>query len=78
MSRRAWSAAWATWLAGTIGSFAWLEAAALRKQCHPTLSRTLARWMGVQPQTRWGRYAPAIFMAFWTWLTVHVTRMPAA
>lgn len=69
-----WSWAWGTWLAATIGSFAWLEAAALRRRCHPTLSATLARWLGLNPRGRRGPYALAAFALGWTWLTVHVAR----
>ncbi|GEL20847.1 hypothetical protein [Pseudonocardia asaccharolytica] len=73
--RRAWDLAWAAWAAATLSSFAWLEAAALRRARHPTLSRTLARWLGVHPRRPWGRAAPLVFLMFWAWLTVHVTRI---
>lgn len=72
--QRAWSLAWAAWLAGTLGSFAWLETAALRRRCHPTLSATLRRWLGVHPRTPWGRLALVAFIAFWSWLCVHIAR----
>lgn len=74
MSERAWSAAWAAWLAATLGSFAWLEHAALRRRCHPTLSTTLRRWLGVHPRTRRGPVAVAGLAAASTWLTVHLAR----
>jgi hypothetical protein len=72
--QRAWSAAWALWLVGTLGSFAWLEAAALRRRCHPTLSTTLRRWLGVHPRTGWRRLAFPAFIGFWTCLCVHLAR----
>jgi hypothetical protein len=75
MSQRAWSAAWGVWLGTVLTSFGVLEGLALSRRTHPTLSRTLARWMGVHPPTPWGRYGPAVFLAFWTYLTVHVARL---
>ncbi len=68
--------AWAIWLAGTLGTFAVLEAVAFqRNSAHfPTLSATLQRWMGIDPPARWGQAAPVIFLAGWAWLTLHVVR----
>ena len=63
--------AWAIWLTVTAGSFAVLEIAAFRGHL-PTLSRTLARWMGVREPGWWGQVSPPLFLAFWAWLTVHV------
>lgn len=77
MNRRGWDAAWAAWLAAVLASFAVLETLALRWGRPPTLSRTLARWLGVHPRTRWGRVAPAAFLAFWAALTAHVVRIRA-
>lgn len=74
MTRRAWSAAWAAWLIASLGSFAWLETVALRRGCHPTLSTTMRRWLGVHPQTGWRRIAFPAFIGFWTWLCVHIAR----
>ena len=70
----AWSLAWAAWLTGTLGSFAWLEAVALRRRTHPTLTRTLQRWLGLSPRTRRGPAAMVGFTGFWVWLCVHVAR----
>lgn len=70
----AWSAAWACWLTATLGSFAWLETVALRRRCHPTLTRTLRRWLGLDPRHRYGPAALAAFGATWVWLIVHVGR----
>lgn len=75
VSQRAWSAAWSIWAAAVAISFSVLEGLALSRRSHPTLSRTLARWLGVNPPTRWGRAAMFGFAAFWTWMTVHVARI---
>jgi hypothetical protein len=75
VSQRAWSAAWAIWAATVLISFSVLEGLALSRRSHPTLSRTLARWLGVAPPTPWGRVALVGFAGFWTWLTVHVARI---
>jgi hypothetical protein len=55
--------AWATWLAGTLGSFAVLEAIAYQRRTFPTLSAMLSRWLGVHQPTRWGQATPVIFGA---------------
>lgn len=70
----AWSLAWAVWLTATLGSFAWLEAVALRRRCHPTLTRTLRRWLGLQPARRHGPAALLGFASVWVWLVVHLAR----
>lgn len=70
----AWSLAWAAWLTTTVGSFAWLETMALRRHCHPTLTRTLRRWLGLDPRTRYGPAALISFAAVWVWLVVHLAR----
>jgi hypothetical protein len=66
---------WATWLASSVTGFCVLETLAVRRRSFPTLSRTLAKWMGCHPRTRWGHVGPAVFLAFWTALTVHVARI---
>ena len=71
--RRDWR--WACWLAAIAASFAYLEHAAYVRRTHPTLSRTLARWLGICPRTRWGRFGPLAFAAGWAILTVHVARV---
>jgi len=53
-----------------------LENAALRRNCHPTLSTTLRRTMGVYPRHRWGPAALVAFTAFWAWLVVHLAHVP--
>lgn len=71
--RTPWDVAWAAWLAGVLGSFVALEAAALRHR-RPTLSASLARWLGLHPRTPTGPWALLGFAGFWTWLCVHLAR----
>jgi hypothetical protein len=71
-----WDIAWATWLIGTIGSFAVLEMLAYHRRSFPTLSVTLRRWMGVNPRKPHHHVASIGFGAFWIWLTIHVGRAP--
>lgn len=66
--------AWAFWLVGTAASLIALEAIALRTHRLPTLSRTLRRWLGVQPRCRWGAVSPFIFLGAGSWLTWHIAR----
>lgn len=78
MTLRFWSLAWASWLTITLGSFAALEWLAYRHRKHPTLSRTLARWGGLQPVKPWGRYTPVLFVGCWLALAAHVVRLARA
>ena len=71
---RAVEAGWAVWLVGTVSTFAALETWAYHTQRMPTLSRTLQRWMGVEPRNRWGTISPFVFAAAGTWLTWHIAR----
>jgi hypothetical protein len=66
--------AWAAWLIGTIGTFAALETIAYRTQRLPTLSRTLRRWLGVEPRSRWGAISPFVFAAGGASLSWHIAR----
>lgn len=66
--------AWAIWLVATIGSFAVLEYIAYRTDRFPTLSRTLQRWLGVEPRNRWGAVSPFVFAVGGSWLSWHVAR----
>jgi hypothetical protein len=66
--------AWACWLVGTIGTFAALETIAYRTQRLPTLSRTLRRWLGVEPRSRWGAISPFVFAAGGASLSWHIAR----
>lgn len=66
--------AWACWLVGTVGSFAALETVAYRTNRLPTLSRTLQRWLGVEPRNRWGAVSPFVFMLGGSWLSWHIAR----
>lgn len=75
-TKRAWAWAWTGWALATGSSFAYLESAALKKKCHPTLSTTLRRVLGIYPRTRWGKLALVGFAGFWTWLVVHVAHVP--
>jgi hypothetical protein len=75
-SINAWRWAWTAWAAGSAGSFFVLEAMALRRHLHPTLSTTMRRTLGVYPRTSWGRLALVAFAGFWTWLVVHIACVP--
>jgi hypothetical protein len=66
--------AWAAWLVGTVGTFAALETIAYRTQRLPTLSRTLRRWLGVEPRSRWGAISPFVFAAGGASLSWHIAR----
>lgn len=72
MGRR--DAVWAAWLAGSLGSFAVLEFLAYRREIFPTLSATLARWLGTHPPTTRGKVGLALFAAAWLVLTAHIGR----
>jgi hypothetical protein len=72
--RTAVEVSWAGWLLATVASFAVLETWAYHTQRMPTLSRTLQRWMGVEPRNRWGAVSPFVFAAGGAWLTWHVAR----
>lgn len=65
MTDTAWRWAWPTWLAASATSFVVLEHAAFVQQKHPTLSRSLARWMR-------GRLGLVAFAAGWFALTAHL------
>jgi hypothetical protein len=65
---------WAAWLISAAASFAVLETIAYRTQRMPTLSRTLQRWMGVEPRNRWGTVSPFVFTAGGAWLSWHIAR----
>jgi hypothetical protein len=71
---RALELAWACWLVGTIASFAALETVAYRTQRLPTLSRTLRRWLGVEPRNCWGVISPFVFAAGGASLSWHIAR----
>lgn len=73
-TKTAWSLAWSIWTAAVVVSFGALEGMALRRRCLPTYSRTLAGWSGCAPVAPRGRWMPILFLAFWSWLTVHVVR----
>jgi hypothetical protein len=72
--RAAVEISWALWLAATVTSFAVLEVVAYRTARMPTLTRTLQRWMGVQPRNRWGAVSPFVFGAGSAWATWHLSR----
>lgn len=65
---------WAAWLIATIASFAALETIAYRTSRIPTLSRTLQRWLGVEPRSRWGAVSPFVFAGAGAWLSWHIAR----
>ena len=75
-SKRWWRWAWGAWAAASAGSFVVLESAALRRNCHPTLSTTLRRAMGIHPRHKWGTATLAALTAFWVWLVVHLAVVP--
>ena len=72
--RAAVEVSWAAWLLATVASFAVLEAIAYRTAKLPTLSRTLQRWMGVEPRNRWGTVSPFVFAIGGAWLSWHIAR----
>lgn len=65
---------WPAWLAAVLVSFGALEAAALRRNAFPPLSAYLRHLLGITPRRPLGRFAPAAFVAFWAWLTVHLIK----
>ena len=72
--RAAIEVSWAAWLLAAVASFAVLETIAYRTAKMPTLSRTLQRWMGVEPRNRWGTVSPFVFAASGAWLSWHIAR----
>jgi hypothetical protein len=64
--------AWILWLSIGAVSFAVLEGIALRTRKLPTLSRTLQRWIGVDPPLRYGGYSPLAFAAAGALLAWHL------
>jgi hypothetical protein len=70
-----WRYAWPAWLMSTAVSFSILELAAFRYRKHPTLSRCLARWLGVHPRAQHVHFGMASFVAAWFWLTIHIYRI---
>ncbi len=75
-TKRAWRWAWGIWAFASASSFAVLETAALNRNCHPTLSTTLRRTMGIHPQKQLRPVALVALTAFWVWLTVHLLHVP--
>ncbi len=75
-TKRAWRWAWGAWAFASAGSFAVLETAALRRNCHPTLSTTLRRTLGIYPRHSWRAPGVVALTAFWVWLTVHLLHVP--
>lgn len=65
---------WMAWLAGSLSIFGVLEAIAYRTGRFPTLSATLARWLGTYPNERRGPLATLLFVAGWVLLTLHIVR----
>lgn len=63
---------WPTWIAASLTSFAVLEALAFRTERFPTLSRTLAGWLGVYPPNGRRDAALVLFGSAWVALTVHI------
>jgi hypothetical protein len=66
--------AWALWLIATVGAFVAFETLGYRNRRLPSLSRTLERWMGVEPRNRWGAVSPFVFTAGGAWITWHIAR----
>jgi hypothetical protein len=75
VKRRDVELAWAAWLIVGGVSFAILETIALGTHRLPTLSRTLRRWMGVQPRCRYGGVSPLGFVAAGAWLAWHIAQV---
>jgi len=63
---------WPAWITASLASFAVLEAVAFRTGRFPTLSRTLAGWLGTYPQSSRRDAALTAFGAAWLALTVHI------
>lgn len=76
MHQRQFDRAWVAWAAGTAGTFAALEFAALRSgDSTNTLSAHLRGWFGIRPGEPPEPYAmlgTAVFLAGCAWLGVHV------
>jgi hypothetical protein len=70
-----WRWAWPAWVVSTAVSFSVLELAAFRYCKHETLSRCLARWLGVHPRARHAHLGMAAFLSAWFWLTIHIYRI---
>jgi hypothetical protein len=65
---------WPLWLIVTTATFGLLETRACRRNCHPTLSRELARWLGVLPRRRYGPVGPWLIAGAGAVLAAHVAR----
>lgn len=70
-----WDTAWLIWLGGTVVSFAALEIAAVRSGGWrtSTLTATLRRWLGIQPERPWRLAGIAVILGFCAWLGSHLT-----
>lgn len=66
---------WHYWLAGVIGSFLAIEIPALRSGCHEPLSRVLSTILRCARGNPHRLVGPAVFLAFWSWLTWHVVNL---
>ena len=67
---------WAAWLAGSAASFAALEYVAFRTERFPTLSRTTAAWLGINPTYRYHRYTKGAAVVAWVAFVVHLHTQP--
>jgi hypothetical protein len=63
---------WATWLGSSLATFAVIETVAYRTGRPKTLSRSLCRWLGIYPATRWRHASVVAFIAAWLALVVHL------
>jgi hypothetical protein len=63
---------WPVWIAASAVTFGVLEAVAYRTERFPTLSRTLAGWLGTYPAASRRDAALVAFGAAWLALTVHL------
>lgn len=63
---------WPAWLMAVAATFAVLEAIAYRSARFPTLSRTLAGWLGTYPTASRRDAALVAFGSAWLALTVHI------
>jgi len=52
---------WASWLGAVLASFGAIETVAYFTERPQTLSRSLRRWFGIEPRSRWHYAAVATF-----------------
>lgn len=64
---------WLAWFLVTLGTFAYLEARAVKaRNGRGTLTAATRRVLGLYPPKPWRLFGAAGFTAFFAWLTAHI------